>query len=188
MKGYNEISLFVLKYNKYMNIELREWSNEMAEDFATICNRIDRTHLTNRIPYPYTTKDAEDYFLMARASEGKSGLFRAVFVDGKLEGAISLERKQDIYCVDAEIGYFLDSEVQGQGVMKEAIAQIVSLGFQNMPIIRITALVNEPNIPSRKALEANGFQLEGIMKKASMKDGVVKDVCIYGIVKPDEKC
>lgn len=64
--------------------------------------------------------------------------------------------------------------------MTEAARQICRLAFEALDIIRITGLVYEPNIASRRVLEKNGFTLEGIMKNAVVKDGNVYDLCVYG--------
>ena len=64
--------------------------------------------------------------------------------------------------------------------MTEAARQICELAFASLDIIRITGLVYEPNIASRRVLEKNGFTLEGMMKNAVVKDGNVYDLCVYG--------
>ena len=41
---------------------------------------------------------------MVKKQEGKEGIFRAIIVDGKYVGSISVEKKSDVFCKDAEIG------------------------------------------------------------------------------------
>lgn len=67
--------------------------------------------------------------------------------------------------------------------MTEAVRQICIIAFKKLDIIRITGLVYEPNIASKKVLEKNGFLLEGIMKKAIIKNNSIHDLYIYGKVK-----
>ena len=50
--------------------------------------------------------------------------------------------------------------------------------------IRITGRVYEPNKASRRVLEKNGFELEGLLKQAVDKNGNIYNLCIYGKVKP----
>ena len=116
-------------------------------------------------------------------NEGKKGVFREIVVDGEIVGTISVEQKDDVYRKDSEIGYYLLQEVYSKGIMSEAVRQICEIAFETLDIIRITGLVYEPNIASRKVLERNGFLLEGKIEKAVIKNNNIFDLCIYGKVR-----
>ncbi|MGG7177375.1 GNAT family N-acetyltransferase [Clostridium paraputrificum] len=166
-----------------MIIELRKWTKDDKVALANICNNADRRYLRNRIPYPYTDADAEWWLNMVQEQEGKNGVYRAIVVDEKYVGNISIEQKDDVYCKDAEIGYMLLGSEWSKGIMTAAVSNICELAFNNLDIIRITGLVHEPNIGSRRVLEKNNFILEGIMKKAIYKNDNIYDECIYGLLK-----
>lgn len=168
------------------NIELKKWSIENKESLITICNGVDRQYLANRLPYPYTEESADWWLHMVAEHDGKDGIFRAVSADGKIVGNISVEQKADVYGRDAEIGYLLLTENWSKGIMTEAVRQICDIAFDELDIIRITGLVYEPNIASRKVLEKNGFTLEGVMKNAVVKDDKIYNLCVYGKVKEHE--
>ena len=106
-----------------------------------------------------------------------------IVVDGKIVGTISVEQKEDVYQKDSEIGYYLLLEVYSKGIMTEAVRQICEIAFEKLDIIRITGVVYEPNIASRKVLEKKNFLLEGVMKKAVIKNNNIYDLCIYGKLK-----
>ena len=97
--------------------------------------------------------------------------------------SLSNEQKEDVYRKDAEIGYYLLPEEYSKGIMTEAVRQICETAFEKLDIIRITGLVYEPNIASRKVLEKNNFILEGTMKKAVIKNNNIYDLCIYGKIR-----
>jgi len=62
----------------------------------------------------------------------------------------------------AEISYFLGSKKHwGKGIGSKAIKEIVNFGFEILNLEKITASYYEINIPSAKALEKNGFKVEG---------------------------
>ncbi len=166
-----------------MIIELKEWSFEDKETLINMCNAVDRTYLSDRIPDPYTNEAAEWYLNMVKETDGLKALFREIVADGKIVGTISVEKKEDVYRKDAEIGYYLLQEEYSKGIMTEAVRQICIIAFKKLDIIRITGLVYEPNIASKKVLEKNGFLLEGIMKKAIIKNNSIHDLYIYGKVK-----
>lgn len=117
---------------------------------------------------------------MVKKQEGKEGIFRAIIVDGKYVGSISVEKKSDVFCKDAEIGYFLSSDKWSKGIMTKAVSEITKIAFDKLDIIRITGIVYKPNIASQRVLEKNDFVLEGIKKNAVFKNGNIYDMCIYG--------
>lgn len=163
-----------------MKIELKEWSLQDKESLIKICNAVDRQYLSDRLPFPYTEQDAEWWLNLVREHEEKDGIFRAIVVDGEIKGNISVEQKADVYRKDAELGYMLVTEEWSKGIMTEAVRQICDIAFSKLDIIRITGLVYEPNIASRRVIEKNNFLLEGIMKAAVVKNNNIYDLYIYG--------
>lgn len=163
-----------------MNIELKKWTFDDKESLIKICNAVDRSNLSDRLPFPYTDESADWWLNMVQEHDGKDGIFRSVAVDGNIVGNISIEQKSDVYRKDAEIGYLLLTEKWSHGIMTEAVKQICETAFAELDIIRITGLVYEPNTASRKVLEKNGFLLEGTMKNAVVKNDKIYDLCVYG--------
>ena len=165
------------------DIILEKWSLEDKFRLNALCNSIDRSFLSDRIPYPYTDRDAEAWLSMVSRLDGSEGIFRAIKKDGQLIGNISVEKKADIYRLDGEIGYFLLDEYKGQGIMTEAVSQICELAFSELDICRITGLVFVENTASARVLEKNGFKPEGCMKQAVIKNGMLHDLLVYGKLK-----
>lgn len=174
------------KYKKVneMKIEIRKWTLDDAAGMADVCNNVDRTFLTNGLPYPYTEDNAKWWIENnIFQKEGTEGTFRAILVDGKVVGNISVERKSDVFSHDAEIGYLLLDEAKGKGVMTKAVEEVTKIAFDELDIIRITGKVYAPNIASIRVLEKNGYELEGTAKKAVVKNGNIYDMHIFGKLK-----
>ena len=163
-----------------MEVVLKKWTMDDKHILENICNNVDRQFLSNRMPFPYTEKDANWWLNMVQESEGKRGIFRAIVVDKEYVGNISVEVKDDVYIKDAEIGYLLLSKTWSKGIMTEAVNQICNIAFSQLDIVRITGLVYKPNVASQRVLEKNGFALEGIMKNAVFKNNNIYDLCVYG--------
>ena len=163
-----------------MKVELKKWSLDDKKQLMDICNSVERDYLSDRLPYPYTEECADWWLNMVLEHDGKDGVFRAIVADGKIVGNISVEQKSDVYRKDAEIGYMLITEEWSRGIMTEAVKKICEEAFAELPILRITGMVYAPNTASRRVLEKNGFELEGIMKNAVVKKGRIYDLCIYG--------
>lgn len=168
-----------------MNVVLKKWNHELRHDLIKLCNQVDRSFLSNRLPYPYTEKSADWYLGMVHENDGKEGIFRAIVVDGKVVGNISVEKKSDVYCLDGEIGYLLLTDYWSKKIMTEAVRQICEVAFAELSIIRITALVYSANIASKRVLEKNGFICEGVQKKAVFKDGKIYDLFLFGKLAQD---
>ncbi len=166
-----------------MNIKLKIPTEEDKEGLKALCNAVDRRYLSDRLPYPYTDEDADWWIRMTAEKEGKSGIWRVIYVDGRLAGNISIEQKSDVYRKDAEIGYCLLTEYWSRGIATEAAKRICRIAFAELDIIRITGLYYEPNTGSRRVLEKAGFSYEGTMKNAVVKDSKVYNLCVMGLLK-----
>ena len=134
-----------------MNIILKKWDN-----LIEICNKVDRSFLSDRLPYPYTEVSADWYLGMVAEHDSKDGVFRAIIADGKVIGNISVEQKSDVYGKDGDIGDLLLTDYWSKGIMIEAVRQICEIAFSELSIIRITGLVSAPNIASQRVLEKMG--------------------------------
>ena len=166
-----------------MKVEIRKWSLADKKELKELCNAVDRTYLSDRLPNPYTEDDANWWLNMVAKSEGVDGTFRAVVVDGKVIGSVSVERKADIYKFDGELGYMLLKDYWNRGLMSQVVGQLCEIAFKELGLNRITANVFHSNLASQRILLKNGFIQEGVMRKAVNKGGNIYDILIYGLLK-----
>ena len=68
--------------------------------------------------------------------------------------------------------------------MTEAARIIHEEAWKLLDILQITGRVYEPNKASRRVLEKNGFELEGLLRQAVDKNGNIYNLCVYGKLKP----
>jgi len=88
----------------------------------------------------------------------------------------------------ADISYFIgDRSVWGQGCGSEAVALMTCFAFRDLRVHKLKAFVREFNIGSRKVLEHNGYQLEGMLKKEERYDASSEweDVFVFGLLSTD---
>lgn len=164
-----------------MNVELIPWSEDVLDEVARIFTHCDRSYLSGGLPLPYTRENAQDWFQKTvEPREGRDGMFRILCVDGKCAGIVTLQRKEDVFHRDADIGYLLLDAYGGRGAMTEAVGRICKEGFGKLNLLRISARVFAPNEASRRVLEKNGFALEGVMPRAVCKGEDIYDLCLYG--------
>lgn len=162
---------------KHLKLELRHWTQADAMELTSLCNVVDRRFLSDRLPNPYTEKDAEEWLKTVSENEAVTGIYRAIVYDRKLIGSISVEKKED----DAEIGYMLLNEYTNKGIATEAVKQVCTIAFKVLSFEQITANVFQPNIASMRVLLKNGFKYKGTIPNAVVKDGNVYDLLIYGL-------
>jgi ribosomal-protein-alanine N-acetyltransferase len=62
----------------------------------------------------------------------------------------------------AEIGYEMLPEYYGQGIMREALMEVIRFGFENMQLKTIVAETRADNLRSVNALYKCGFEQTGL--------------------------
>ncbi|MEP6615358.1 MAG: GNAT family N-acetyltransferase [Ginsengibacter sp.] len=137
-------------------------------------------NLRDRFPHPYTDEGAEWFinFVLADNDPVKNFIIE---VDGEAAGAISFTPGEDIYRLNAEIGYWLGEEHWGKGIMTGAIRAIVKHIFENFEIKRIFATPFASTTGSIRALEKAGLKKEATIEKGVIKNGLLMDYYIYSI-------
>ncbi len=80
-----------------------------------------------------------------------------------------------------EIGYWIDTRYQGQGLMKEAVQGLIEFAYSEFHAHRIEIRCDEKNVRSRSIPERLDFALEGILRNNSKAvDGEgLRSTCIY---------
>jgi ribosomal-protein-alanine N-acetyltransferase len=142
-------------------------------------------NLRDRFPHPYTTDDAREW-IRHMGEESPQTNF-AIVVDGEAAGGIGLVLNGDIYRCSAEIGYWLGEAFWGRGVMTEAVRALTQWAFDNFSLSRIYAGVLEWNPASIRVLEKAGYQFEGRLRKAVVKQDLVMDELVYSVVNDNDK-
>jgi RimJ/RimL family protein N-acetyltransferase len=162
-----------------MSITLRIWTRGDRKELVVLCNEVDRTFLSDRLPYPYTEADADWWLGMVAENEGKEGVWRSIWAEGQLVGSISVERKDDGSQAIGEIGYMILTPWWSQGIGTEATRQICEIAFQELALEHIIGQVFPENVASARVLEKNGFRLEETIVGAVVKGGKAMDARVY---------
>ena len=167
-----------------MDYEIRKWKPEDAYALSKILNNNKITdNLRDGIPCPYTEVDALNYITEMINSDPNKVFAFAVCCNGKLAGSIGIFRQDNIYYRSAEIGYYLSENYWNKGLATYAIKKACEYVFANSDIIRIFAEPFARNTASRRVLSKTGFVYEGTMFSSAVKNGIVEDTVIYGLLK-----
>lgn len=163
-----------------MNLKLRPWA---AADLDSLVKYADNFNIARNMsdifPHPYTYEIGKAFLEMVNQIKPPNIL--AIEVAGEAVGGIGIHPQHDIYRKNAEMGYWLAEPYWGQGIITEAIKQMVDYGFSNWDITRIFARPFGYNIGSQRALEKAGFVLEAKLEKTFYKNGKYQDELIYAV-------
>ncbi len=158
----------------------RTWrSSDLDALVAHADNRKVWMNLTDRFPHPYTREDGEAWIGMNHLLIGPAVNF-AIVVGGEAIGGVGLELLDDVFEHSASVGYWLGERFWGQGIATAAVDFITHYAFSTLPLDRLQASVFEWNPASVRVLEKTGFQPEGRLRGAVVKDGRRGDLLLFG--------
>ncbi len=86
----------------------------------------------------------------------------------------------------AQLGYWIDSRHQHQGLAKQALKIAIDWAWQDLDLIRIEIVTHPENIASQKTAIACGAQYEGIARNKIYLRKTPIDGQVYALI-PDEK-
>lgn len=84
----------------------------------------------------------------------------------------------------AEIGYIMNPEFYGKGIMHEAMVVVADYAFNVMGLHSIEANTHSANIESQRVLERAGYIREAYFRESWCYKGVFSDRMIYSLIVP----
>lgn len=88
-------------------------------------------------------------------------------------------------CRRAELGFGMHRAHWRQGLMHEALCELLRFGFDALELNRVEADVDPRNVASVRRLERLGFVKEGHLRERWIVDGEVSDTSLYGLLRSD---
>ena len=88
----------------------------------------------------------------------------------------------------AEMGYDLERELWGKGIMTEAMMSVIDFGFEKMELNRIEVFIMPRNKRSIKLVKRLGFKREGLLRQRCYDEfGHFTDDILFSMLKADWK-
>ncbi|MFN8661062.1 MAG: GNAT family N-acetyltransferase [Thermomicrobiales bacterium] len=100
-------------------------------------------------------------------------------------GAVNLNNITRGAAQYADLGYALDDEMQGQGLMPEAVRAVIAFAFGPLNLHRIRACYLPTNERSGAVLRRLGFVVEGYARDYLLIDGRWQDQILTSLINPD---
>lgn len=140
------------------------------------------------IPSPYTETDAEWWIGKTRENfeeYGRTYNWAIRHANHGLIGSVGVLIRTGVEGHLDEIGYWLAEPFRGQGIVTDAVKALSNWLFEIRPaLVRIEAKVYSFNPASVRVLEKAGFEREGLMRKATIKNGELIDTILMAKIRP----
>jgi RimJ/RimL family protein N-acetyltransferase len=163
-------------------VTLRPWRKaDAAEIVECIDGDPEITRWLDQVPQPYRTRDALAYI----RGVGESAFAVTDAKTGRVLGSVGVRfsEARDV----GEIGYWLRADARGRGAITRAVRIVSGWAFGRGNVDRLQLRADVDNVPSRRAAEKAGFQLEGVLRSVywNARLGRRQDWAMYSLL-PDE--
>jgi ribosomal-protein-serine acetyltransferase len=167
-------------------IELRLVEERHIDALQALIER-NLVHLRSWMPWVHEGASREDLASWVRLSlqrhaEG-GGFYAAIWHRREIAGTLGLEIDQRQR--SAEIGYWLDRDLQGRGVITRSVRAVVGACFGELGLHRVEILCSPQNVRSRAVAERLGFLHEGTLKEAERIGDRYQDLAVFGMLTAD---
>jgi ribosomal-protein-serine acetyltransferase len=153
-------------------------------DAQMIFEAVDRNRARLRpwLPWVDATTDPSDTQAFIEATIGTDGREFAygIFAADGFAGGIGLHT--DRANRSAMIGYWIDGEHEGRGLVTKASRALTDVAFRDLGMHRVWLSADAENTRSCAVAERLGFALEGIHRGDEVRDGRFRDTAIYAIL------
>ena len=172
------------------NLELRTLIPDNAAEVFEVCDK-NREYLRKWLPWIDGTKSPESVRetieKWQKSLDEKKELVCGVFLDGKYVGNMGMHDINRFDVRDAEIGYWIDADYQGRGIITDCVRAFTDYAFNEIDLNRIYICCAVENDKSRAVPERLGFVFEGKMQDGVNLHGVYHDKLMFGMLKRNWK-
>ncbi|HEY7478031.1 MAG TPA: GNAT family protein [Actinomycetota bacterium] len=160
----------------------------------------------------YTLDDADDVFALVDANRDRLGVWMpwadstrtidderawlasvlrdpddlegtALIVEGRYAGGVGLSRGP--FGIWAELGYWIDREHEGRGLVTRACVALLGLAFDELGVHRVVIRAGVGNARSRAIPERLGFTQEGVLREEGRGVEGFHDLVVYGLLEDE---
>lgn len=122
---------------------------------------------------------------MLRAARAGRQLPFVLEVDGRLAGQVTVNNVVRGSAQFASIGYWIDQQYAGRGIMPRAVAMVVDHCFEQVGLHRIEVAIRPENHASLRVVDKLGIRLIGLAPGYLHIDGDWRDHLLFGVTKEE---
>lgn len=169
------------------DLALRLYERRDAEELYALVEA-NRDHLERWFPWTEGTRGPDDTraFIedgLRRFAAG-DGFECGIVEAGRLVGTLGLHfvtRPEGV----TEIGYWLDRDAQGRGLVTRSVGGLLPHLFGVMDLNRVEIRTDPANARSRAVPERLGFRQEGVLRAVGLRHGRAYDHVVYGLLRDE---
>jgi RimJ/RimL family protein N-acetyltransferase len=163
--------------NKRLNLKVLS-SKDISEEYVSWLNNYEIVQFTEQKYIEHNRETVIDF--VNRKYNSNLDLLFGIFFDARHIGNIKLGPIDFNHRV-SDVSFFIgEKNMWGRGLMTQVIEAVVGIAFGECGLDKVTAGAYANNIGSIRALEKNGFLLEGRRVKQILFEGKRIDAVIYG--------
>ena len=179
--------MLLLKVDEKIILKILE-----LDDATTLFNLVEsnRSYLREWIPWVdtnVTVEESKTFIQSARDLHKQNlGFQCGMWLHNQLVGVIGFQRI-DWMNRNVEIGYWIDAEHQGLGIVTKSCQTLVDYAFNEYQLNRVQIRCATENKKSCAIIERLGFMKEGTTRQAEFLYDHFVDLFIYGITSDEWK-
>jgi ribosomal-protein-serine acetyltransferase len=151
--------------------------------FATVDR--ERERLRPWLPWVDTSlgpADTRAFIEATIATDGREYAY-GIWADDGFAGGIGLHTDPEHR--SAMIGYWIDREHEGRGLVTRASRALIEVAFRTLSMHRVWLTADTQNLRSCAVAERLGFRREGVRRQDRFLDGLFRDTAIYAILEEE---
>ena len=169
------------------NIKLELANEKFAEQLFKIVDG-NREHLSEFLPWVKYLQSEENFRSYLKNCEKlyieKKEVSFIILLDENPVGRIGLHYL-DLQNKIGAIGYWIDKNAEGRGIISKSCTKLIEYGFQAMLLNRIELKTAVKNLKSQAIPNKLNFKKEGILRQAEFVNNEFVDLYIYSMLKED---
>lgn len=168
-------------------VTLRTLQPEDAEALYAAINN-NRQHLTPWLNWVHlTTQPGHSLkFIQDSLHEAnmQQSLALGIFHNDRIIGGIGMQN-WDHKVRRADIGYWIDRNHAGSGIVTRSVQRLIEFLFTSTDLNKIEIRFSARNTKSAKVAERLGFRIEGVIRQATVRNGLIEDMVITGMLRSE---
>lgn len=172
---------------------LRNPRKKDVRDLVEGLNDIQISESLGFIPHPYTERNAREWIEKNSSQRGRKRRKEYNFAielksEKKLVGAVILD-SVDYFHGSARIGYWVNKNYWGQGIVTEANRKVLDFAFNKLNLRRVHLGAYVESEASNRVAKKLGFTLEGTLRQShrTKATGKIHDTNTYGLLRDEFK-
>jgi len=172
----------------FRNFKITSFDSNRSNDFFNLIdsnrNRLE-DFFAGTLSKTKTLKDTANYCKIIEQKVKDKSYFPFIICDINSSSFIGLV---DVKNIDwsipkAEIGYFIDANYEGQGVITKSLSLVINYLSETYKFKKLLCRANSNNLGSINVALKNGFELEGTIRRDyKTTKGDIVDLNYYGLI------